>query len=232
MIDTVVLLIPKKMVQFADSWDLYSKTSSYEKYVRNASSQEKANGDYFPRLSGYKRKGFYIEDTIRIEFSVPKILYKNNLKELQENDFESVINTLKDRLDTMGAIIDTDTLGRASVSTVHFAKNIPLSSGYSSRMLIGEMQKVNTSKQLDVSRAKYTNYGETFYIHASSYEFVIYDKIADIQKSQKRSVDTDQTAYQMNMLDGSDPRGPHSEVIRFEVRLNKKTKLNKILEKL
>jgi hypothetical protein len=108
-------------------------------------------------LSGYKRKGFYADDAVRIEFSVPKIIFSNNLQELGDTDFENVIDTLSKRLITLGVRIETDVLRNASVSTVHFAKNIELSNGYTSRMLIGEMQKVNISKQLDISRAKFTN---------------------------------------------------------------------------
>ena len=232
MIDTVVLLIPKNMVQFTTKWDLHSQTAAYEKYICNANHRQKANGDYFPRLSGYKKKWFYVDDTIRIEFSVPKILYRNNLQELRATDFESVIERLYERLVTLWATIEKDTLRRASVSTAHFAKNIALSSGYTSRMLIGEMQKVNISKQLDISRAKFTNNGEILHLHTSSYEFVVYDKIADMRKGEKKSEDKDQTAYQMSMLDVMPSQRSPTEIIRFEVRLNKKVKLNQILEKL
>lgn len=229
MIDTVCLLIPKNMVKFTTKWDLHSQTASYEKYVCNANHRHKANWDYFPRLSGYKRKGFYTEDAVRIEFSVPKLLYKNNLQELRESDFENVVDTLAVRLTTMGVIIEKEVLRRSSVSTVHFAKNIALSNGYTSRMLIGEMQKVNISKQLDISRAKFTNNGEILHLHTNSYEFVVYDKIADLQKGERRSIDKDQTPYQMSLFEKIQSGESPLEVIRFEVRLNKKVKFNQIL---
>lgn len=59
MIDTVCLLIPKEKMHFllgVSSWELYSKTDEYQKFVRNPSKMEKDTGKYFPRLTGYKRK--------------------------------------------------------------------------------------------------------------------------------------------------------------------------------
>jgi hypothetical protein len=58
---------------------------------------------------------------------------------------------------------------------------------------------------------------------------VVYDKIADLQKSEKRSIDKDQTEYQMSLFDEIQSQGSPLEVIRFEVRLNKKVKFNQIL---
>jgi hypothetical protein len=89
MIDTVCLLIPKeKMIYLSgvSSWELYSKTDQYEKYVRNPSKAEKETGKTFPRLTGYSRR-FSQEANVRIEFSVPKLLYMNNLDELEDKDF-------------------------------------------------------------------------------------------------------------------------------------------------
>src|SRR3989338_10173910 len=103
MIDTVCLLIPKDKMTYLlgiSSWELYSKTDEYAKYVRNPSKAEKETGKYFPRLTGYKRR-FSEDANVRIEFSAPKLLYLNNLDELKENDFPNVIETLQERLQTM-----------------------------------------------------------------------------------------------------------------------------------
>ena len=88
MIDTVCLLIPKdKMVYLSgvSSWELYSKTDQYDKYVRNPSKAEKETGKYFPRLTGYKRH-YSQEANVRLEFSAPKLVYLNNLEELEEKN--------------------------------------------------------------------------------------------------------------------------------------------------
>ena len=128
MIDTVCLLIPKDSLTTVDmtsygvpSWDLYSKTEQYDKYVKNPSKRDLDSGLYFPRLTGYKRKGFMKDANVRIEFSAPKLLYLNNLDELEEKDFPDVIETLQARLKTMGVIVTQRVLQDASVSSVHFS---------------------------------------------------------------------------------------------------------------
>src|SRR3989344_2060656 len=124
MIDTICLLIPKsKMFYLAgvSSWELYSKTEQYAKFVRNPSRAEKETGKYFPRLTGYKRQ-FSQEANVRMEFSVPKLLYLNNLEELEDKDFPTVIEALQERLRTMGVIVTKSVLQNASVSSAHFSK--------------------------------------------------------------------------------------------------------------
>lgn len=92
MIDTVILSLPKDKALMLDmaangvySWDLQSRTPAYDKYIKNPSAKDKKDGLYFPRLTGFKRKQkrtFEMESTIKIEFSAPKLLYKNNIEEL------------------------------------------------------------------------------------------------------------------------------------------------------
>lgn len=105
MIDTVCLLIPKDRIISLDltktgvpAWSLQSKTEQYEKFVKNPSKKDLDSGLYFPRLTGYKRKSFAQDANVRIEFSVPKLLFLNNLDELEDKDFPKVIDILQDRL--------------------------------------------------------------------------------------------------------------------------------------
>jgi hypothetical protein len=128
MIDTICLLIPKdKMIYLSgeSSWDLHSKTEQYSKYVRNPSKTEKETGKYFPRITGYKRS-FSQDQNTRIELSLPKLLYLNNLDELEDNDFPEIIEVLQERLKIMGVIAEKEVLESASVSSVHFSRNILL----------------------------------------------------------------------------------------------------------
>lgn len=104
MIDTICLLIPKDKVVMLDlsnqgvsGWDLQSKTNEYDRFVKNPSKRDLESGKYYPRLTGYKRK-YRQEANIRVEFSVPKLLYMNNLEELEEKDFDEVVSVLRARL--------------------------------------------------------------------------------------------------------------------------------------
>jgi len=235
MIDTICLLIPKSSVinlesanQDIDNWELQQGTDKYNKYVKNPSKNNLETGNYFPRLTCYG-KWFNQDATVRIEFSIPKLVYLNNLYELENIDFPDVVDILQKRLKEMGVIISKNNLENATVSTVHFSKNILLKNGYSTSYLISEINKVNLRKSFDFTRVKYTNDGQSLYAHTASHELIIYDKIADIQRSQKRAIDKDQTPFQKNILYGV-KRNQLPEVIRFEVRLGRKQKMNSVLE--
>ncbi len=233
MIDTVCLLIPKDKVVYlsgVSGWELYSNTEQYEKYVRNPNKAEKETGKYFPRLTGYRRR-FSQEANIRMEFSVPKLLYLNNLDELEDKDFPKVIDVLQERLKTMGVIVSKLILQNAPVSSVHFSKNILLQDGYTANHLISEMNKVNLRKSFDFARSRYINDGQSLYAHTSSHQLVIYDKIADLGKGKKRAIDKDQTLYQGNLFTELNKK-ELCEIIRFEIRLNQKNKMNNVIEKL
>jgi len=231
MIDTVCLLIPKDQMSYisgVSSWELYSKTDQYEKFVRNPSRAEKETGNYFPRLTGYKRQ-FSQEANVRIEFSVPKLLYLNNLEELEDKNFPEVIETLQDRLKTMGVIVTKSVLENSSVSSVHFSKNIVLQDGYTVSHLISEINKVNLRKSFDFTKTRFMNDGQSLYFHTTSHQFTVYDKIADLNKSKKRAIDKDQTLYQRSLFAELNNEDERQEIIRFEIRLSQKQKMNKVI---
>jgi hypothetical protein len=234
MIDTVCLLIPKDKMNYllgVSSWELYSKTNQYEKYVRNPKKAEKETGLYFPRLTSYRRQ-FCQSENVRMEFSAPKLLYLNNLDELEEKDFPLVIEALQKRLETMGVIASKSILENASISSVHFSKNILLQDGYTANHLISEMNKINLRKNFDFAKTRFMNDGQSLYAHTTSHQLVVYDKIADLGKNKKRAIDKDQTHYQMCLFKEFSKESELQEIIRFEVRLNHKQKLNKLLETL
>ncbi len=234
MIDTVCLLLPKKRMFYtsgAKSWELYSKTEQYEKYIRNPSKAEKETGKYFPRLTGYRGR-FNQEANVRIEFSAPKLLYLNNLDELEDKDFDELISVLQDRLKVMGIRVFKSILANASVSSVHFSKNILLQDGYTSNHLISEMNKVDLRKSFDFAKTRFINDGQSLYAHTTSHQLVIYDKVADLAKGKNRAIDKDQTKYQQSLFDVLIKQKELQEIIRFEVRINHKQKLNKTLTSL
>ncbi|MCF7843666.1 hypothetical protein K9M47_02080 [Candidatus Gracilibacteria bacterium] len=234
MIDTVVLLLPKYELTFllgVSSWELYANTEQYQKFVRNPTKVQKETGRYFPRLTGYKR-GFSQDAYIRVEFSVPKLIFLNNLNELEDKDFDLVIEILQERLKDMGVIASKNLLINAPISVVHFSKNILLKNGYTSSYILSEISKVNLNKRFDMAKTRFTNSGEAVYAHTSTNELVIYDKIADLKKDKKRAIDKYQTVEQRGLLSELKEKKELEEILRFEVRITKKKKLNKLLKDL
>jgi len=236
MIDTVCLLIPKDKLTILDlssygvpKWNLHSKTEQYDKFVKNPSKKDKDSGLYFPRLTGYKRKEYGKDENVRIEFSVPKLIYLNNLDEVEDKDFKEVIDVLHERLSAMGVVVPKKLLATAPVCAVHFSKNIELKNGYTVGYLISEMNKIDLRKSFDFSKTRFINDGQSLYAHTASHQLVIYDKIADLKKGKKRAIDKDQTLFQRTLFDEIAKSESLNEVIRFEIRLGKKQKLNKVL---
>lgn len=235
MIDTICILIPKYKMTFIEgiaNWELYSKTEQYSKFVRNPKKAEKDTGKYFPRLTGYKRQ--YSQDAnVRIELSLPKLIYLNNLDELEDKDFNNVIDTLQERLKEMGVIISKKDIINSSVSSVHYSKNILLKDGYTCNYLISEMNKVNLRKTFDFARSRYINDGQSLYAHTTSHQLVIYDKILDLKKGERKAIDKEQTLYQRSLFEIIDnDKKELQEILRFEVRLSHKVKMNKVFEEL
>jgi hypothetical protein len=232
MIDTIILSIPKSAITFLNDskWDLSARTIGYERYIRNPWRREKDSGLYFPRLSGYKTRWKEDADFVRIEFSVPKIVFLNNLTELRDTDFESLIKTLQERLKMMNIGIEKETLRRASVRCVHFSKNIILRDGYTTSYIIKELNKVNMRKNIDMTKARYINGGESLCAHTTTHEMIIYDKVSDLKKWTKRAIDKSQTVYQMNLFEPI--QKAKTEILRIEIRLSDTNKMNRILEKL
>lgn len=95
MIDTVVLSIPCKREDFNDLniftdsldgiWEAPFRRlpNGYFNTKRNPTSTEKMCNIYVPRLTLIKRvsNGFHTE--LRIEFSIPKLIYGNNFQEVE-----------------------------------------------------------------------------------------------------------------------------------------------------
>lgn len=224
MIDTVILSIPTEQILSLDlstygvePWDLQSKTSAYEKYVKNPSRRDLESGLYFPRLTGYKRKNGHLtwQKNVKIEFSAPKLLYQNNLDELVDEDFEKVVTALADRLRRMGIEIREQYLRDAEVRSVHYSKNVELTGGYTAQFVIGELGKINLNKRFDLTRARFMNDGQSLYLYTISHSFVLYDKVADLGKSKKRAMDNDQPLPQTCLFRELNQK---KEILRLEVR--------------
>ncbi len=203
--------------------------SGYVKYVNNATAEEKKNGIYRPKLTVYKRGSLI---ALKIEFSAPKLLFNNNLNELEEKNFEQVRDKLQEALLAMGIRVFTIPLENASVSGFHPSKNILLNNGYTSIFAIRELSKINISKKFDITKVKYCNGGEILQVYAVSNSLVFYDKINDLDKPAKRAVDKNQTPQQFSLFENIKKQEKPIEILRMEVRLSEKRKMNELLEEL
>jgi len=156
-LDTIVLTLSKGMFviyepdRFEPSAKLILDEKSslggrgYTPAKQNPTSRELKNGYYKPRLTltnRYNHTGRR-EASLKIELSLPKLLFGNNFDELTQNDFTPVVTLLKSRLREMGVLIFTQVIENASVSAIHYSKNIPLTDGTTPHYLISKIKEAN-----------------------------------------------------------------------------------------
>lgn len=241
MIDTIGLWIIADNISIAN-YDVFSPSAKnffeppfYKgacvKCVQYPSGTDIKAGIYKPKLTLIKRvvDGGY-STNLKVEFSVPKLLFGNNFEELEEADFEAVLLKLQEILAEMGVLVEVETLKYAKVCCVHFGKNIILAEAPSS-LIINTIRKLNISKRLDAGNTDYRNDGQAIRYHTNSYELTFYDKVKDLEQSkisEKRAIECDN---EFNLDFFNVARLACKEVLRMEVRLNKSGKLKEILAK-
>jgi hypothetical protein len=124
-------------------------------------------------------------------------------------------------------------LHKRRVNGIHYAKNIPLTDGSTPYHFITKIKDANIKLSLDVNQTDYRNDGHCYKWHCNAYEVVFYDKIRDLEqakKSAKRAVEKE-SALQLNLLDAFKKRKKF-EILRMEVRLNKRAKIAQLFEQL
>jgi hypothetical protein len=250
MIDTIVLTLKTGMFTILDhdkfspsTKGLYDASTGYYRLggranitcKQNPTPNELKQGIYKPRLTVTKRinRERNFEITLKIEFSIPKLLYGNNFDEMTDADFPAVIQNLKTILKEMGVYLFEKNLINAPVSSVHYSKNIALTDYTTPYTYLSQLPKLNINKRLDTNRTDFRNEGHSFKYRANSFEIVFYDKIKDLQQakiSEKRAEEND-NALQLGLFDMLTKQKP-LEVLRVEIRLNKRQKISQILKKI
>ncbi len=239
MIDTVVLTIPVTKENILDpkrfspsAYGLFNEPY-YTTFIQcklNPSKEQKEKGEYLPRLTLSSRmKNNQYQVLLRLEFSAPKILFGNNFQEITEDNFIKLISELRYKLFLMSIKLSEDQLVNASVSSVHFCRNVPLQAYVSCSMVINQLEKAgNYNEWLDLDKTSFRNGGQILHMHSDRWEFVIYDKLRDLQRvrlGKNRSVEEDN----YSQLDMFKDKCPKQEILRLELRINTKQKLRALL---
>jgi hypothetical protein len=237
MLDTVALTLNSRDFiiyapeKFTPSAEIMNTSRNIKGRIA-CTQQFKDKTIYYPRLTLSRiagRQGSAI--SLRVEASLPKLVYGNNFDELTDGDLPVVLRLLQKRLEDMGVQASEQALRQAGVSAIHFSKNILLGDYATCSMIITELQKVNVSKRLDISRTTFLNGGIAVKYHANCYEIIVYDKWADLQQSKissKRGLERDY--HTQHSLLSSRQKSPPCEVLRLEIRFGRRTPLKAILK--
>jgi len=235
MLDTVILQIPINYSAIIDHSQFTPSTrgivdnpASFFTYTNNPKKADRESGVYKPRLTIIKRGNRIY---LKAEFSVPKLLFGNNLDEVEEKDFEETASKLRRIIEQMGVRLWTHEIEKAEVIGFHPSKNIPLGKGYTSSFAIRELSKINLNQKLDLERVSFRNNGEALQLYSNRHSLVLYDKINDLNKPPKRAIDKDQAKQQIDLFEYIKKEKRSLEVLKLEVRLSHKAKMMEILEK-
>jgi hypothetical protein len=247
MIDTVLLKIPhnKFSVTRYDAFEpnavglfkppyLQFNGQPFIKCINNPSKEDIKQGIYRPRLTIYKRVahgGFGIN--LHVELSLPKLIFGNNFDELIDEHFDAVIAALKKQLLLMGILVTQDNLRSAAVHAVHYSKNIMFDDFTTASMILADLEKIKMNRHMDLNRTDFRNQGEAVRYWSKAYEFVLYDKVADLTKSADRAMEQEdrECNLQMNIFEAVRRQGKPVEVLRLELRLKSQQKMKALFEK-
>lgn len=236
MLDTMKLSLDNTMYALIDESRFEKHKDSigrgYFTLVQNPTASELRRGIYKPKLTLAHRFNHEGKPAkiLTVEFSVPKLVFGNNFDELTGNEFPRVSEILVATLKDMGVRVFPQLLPNVPVSAYHPAKNIVLNDYSVPYTYIKQLGMVNIGKQLQVTQTDFKN-GCGIKYHANSFEIAFYDKVADLQEariSEKRAEEEHNT-IQLGLLDSFEKRGPF-EVLRFEPRLNQRSKIRQVLK--
>lgn len=245
MIDTIVLTLKRNMFTIKQP-DRFSPSAgallnagyrlggrANMSCYQNPTHLELESGIYKPRLTltGRINRNHNFEVTLRIELSLPKLVFGNNFDELEDDDFYDTVILLGRKLDNMGVEVSEFNLATAPVSAIHYPKNVPLTDGSIPYSYLKEIQKSNITQRLDFNQTDFRNEGHSVKFRANSFEVAFYDKLKDLQKSkisEKRAEEND-NAIQTGLFETLSTRKPF-ELLRMEVRLNKMQKIKQVLK--
>lgn len=244
MIDTIAILLMQNEFLIRDyekfspsakglfEYPYYPLNKGSFKCVQNPTKKEFLAGIYRPRLTLTKRmKNGGFSTTLRVEFSAPKLLLGNNFEELEENDFKKLSVSLAMLLGEMGIVVNLKKLQKASISTVHYSKNILLQSIPCSTA-IAEIRRAKPLSRMDINQTDYRNEGHSYKFHTNSSELAFYDKVADLKQakiSEKRAEEKG-NALQLDLFESLEKT--RMNVLRIEARLNTKRKIQGTLKKI
>lgn len=232
MLDTIILEITIDFKAITDTSKfrpnarIFEHFKGYGKCTNNATAEENRKKIYRPKLTLMRRGNMII---LKIEYSAPKIVFGNNLDEIEEKDYSDMLIKIQNSVKEMGVWLNIQQIETAKVIGFHPSKNIVLTNKYTSSFAIRELAKINISEKMDIEKVKFRNGGEALQLYSKIHSAVFYDKINDLTKPEKRAIDKDQNKLQKALFEFIKTEKKGLEVLRFEIRLSDSGKMKEIL---
>lgn len=247
MLDTVKIKIKHYKIRNQQKILFYPefKTRSFNELSENEKKRIPSSQKFFINRNR-KEDEFYIPPTIeiyevpdlknktikyelKVEFSIPKLIFENNIEEISESHYELVRNTLIQRLAYVGVIVTREEIDNSIISKVHFGKNIFVPKEMIMSEILKKISKIDINAGNDITRVRWRD-SDALHLYSGSRESVVYDKVKDVKKTKNRKEDKDIVNYELDFLKRYSLE--NREIFRFEYRLNKfssvQSEINKI----
>lgn len=145
---------------------------------------------YYPQLTinGRPNRKLGYQHVLKIQVSVPKLLYGNNLSMVNVEDEERFYYILKTKCLELGVEILTD-IKNLKVIGFDSSLNVYLSPGATAEQAIRYLYRGYTPKSVSFDHRDFRDKGHAIYLHTGKWNFVIYDKKADLAKAQYMRID-------------------------------------------
>lgn len=224
------LFSPKLIMHNPQSDFIRKEINGFQKYTQNASAEDREKGQHRPCLTVYRRFEDMLTYDLHAEFSIPKMLFGNNLQELRDEDFPSVVSKLRSELAGMGVEVSEDVIRNSIVTKAHFGKNVVLPENLTVKDAIVVLQKADLGRAMEVNRREFKNGGDALYFYTTSRNIVFYDKVKDIDKDRNVAVDKNKTAQEKELL--GTVLSPQTQILRLEIRFTRQISVTSFVGKL
>lgn len=170
---------------------------------------------YFPHVEVWNFVGRYNSTyALFMRFSVPKLFHGNNLMEVNGSQFNAVCVKLQQTLKTMGIQVDVSDIRKAEVIQVHYGKNL-VCNGIPLPLVLERLAVAKPPiPRMDINKVSYLNSSQVTF-HNSTREVCFYDKYQEILQDKN-------FPKKLGWIFG---RGDLKNILRMEMRLNKKSAL-------
>lgn len=243
MIDTVALIFDDGRFHITDTklfhpdaqqlilnpYAVQNKQGRVEAY-QNPTAKDRKDGVYKPRLTLTRRS--YSKPILKVELSVPKLLYGNNFDELDDSDFDAVVEALQSVLGKMGVMVAKEAIASAKISKIDYSKNFVFDDRTTVSSILSMLNKAKLSNWLDLTERRFQDQGHAFHLFCKSHEFIAYDKIAELTRSKSKAVEKEDREYnpQMSLFDVKRRSGYPIEILRVERRLKGRQKMKRVFK--
>ncbi len=210
-----------------------TERTSKHPYLKRFILRPKYQEEYLPRvelLETLTKDRKNIQHILKIELSIPKLLYWNSVQEVSENDQQRVFSVLKSALQSVGITIETEVIAKAQVVAVHACKNVLLPKTVRMREIINELAKVDISKVFDVSDKQDKKGARVLNIYAGTTDWSFYDKVADSLRPKNKRNDKEHIDYERQFIIYHNLE--NIEIFRYEYRIKKNQTARKYINPL